>query len=844
MTVSEKTSSHVWVIISLAALLPSSARAVDFNHDVVPILKKHCAECHSGGEAQGGFSINNRDLFLESDAATLGNGRESYFIELIESDDPDWQMPPSDHDRVAPEEIETLVRWVDQQMPWQAGFQFGGPSYVPPLLPRRVEFPAGPGMPLDRLIGAYLEQNELSPLRPADDRTFVRRVSLDLVGLIPDPKTVEQFVRDDSPDKRARLVDSLLGRDVDYADHWMSFWNDLLRNDYSGTGFITGGRSQISRWLYASLLSNAPMDEMTRELVAPRGSESSGFIDGIEWRGTVSAAQSVEVQFAQSVAQSLLGINLKCASCHDSFIDRWKLQEAYSLAAIYSETPLEVYRCDKPVGKTASAAWLFPELGQVDAEASKSERLNQLADLITHRDNGRYARTIVNRLWGQLMGRGLVHPMDAMHLPPWDEDVLEYLAGELVAQDYDLKAILRLIATSDAYAAASEMVTGDPGLEKDYRFRGPRAKRMTAEQFVDSVWRLSGASPSEPDAPVLRYDPQDGVREPMALSAQEMWASQRTPGSQDDSAGEDKAAALANQPNPDAVPAGQSVTFVKRFSITKPIRRAFVVATADNEFEMYVNRRRVASSIDWTQPQFAFVQANLKSDNRTDNNEWVIVARNAGTGVSRGSSVSNSGTASPAVVIAEMQIEFEDGETMTVTSGTDWETSWKRPKAGRDHRIGNLLGPWKASATYSARSYYDGVRRKMSKQLAATGRTIDRPVRASLMKNSPLMKSLGRPNRDQIVTSRPSELTTLEAIDLSNGAELAGYLAQGAQRWAKRDLPIETFVASLYQETLGRPPTESERRGIDQWLGDSLTPTKIEDVLWAVVMLPEYWMVR
>ena len=128
--------------------------------------------------------------------------------------------------------------------------------------------------------------------------------------------------------------------------------------------------------------------------------------------------QSLPVHFAQSVSQSFLGINLKCASCHDSLIDQWTLADSYNLAAIYSEEPLELTRCDKPTGVMAKAAWLFPEIGQVDPPASKTERLGQLAALFTHPQNGRVARTIVNRLWARVIGRGIVHPLDAMGAEP------------------------------------------------------------------------------------------------------------------------------------------------------------------------------------------------------------------------------------------------------------------------------------------------------------------------------------------------------------------------------------------------------------------------------------------
>src|SRR4029078_7722792 len=146
--------------------------------------------------------------------------------------------------------------------------------------------------------------------------------------------------------------------------------------------------------------------KLVRELIAPTA-ESEGFILGIRWRGTVRASQSQEGQFAQNISHALLGINMKCASCHDSFIDHWKLSEAYGLAAIYSKEPLLMHRCDKPTGATAKAGWIFPELGQIDADAPQPERLKQLAALMTHPQNGRFTRTIFNRLWHLLSGTAL-----------------------------------------------------------------------------------------------------------------------------------------------------------------------------------------------------------------------------------------------------------------------------------------------------------------------------------------------------------------------------------------------------------------------------------------------------
>ena len=419
------------------------AAAPDFVHEVAPILSKKCIECHTEAKKKGGFSMNTEEAFRQGSengpVVDVKDPAKSLILELISTDDEDLRMPPKGKP-LDDKQVEIITAWVTAGAKWEPDFSFKKPAYEPPLRPRNPTLPAaiaGRNNPIDRIIDHYLVTNKL-PTRPRlDDSTFLRRVHLDLVGLLPDVETVRTFAADQSPDKRARLVDHLLADKTAFTEHWLTFWNDLLRNDYAGTGYIDGGRKQISGWLYQAISNNMPYDEFVRQLVAPTP-ENEGFADGIKWRGTVSAAQIPPMQYAQSVGQTFLGINLKCASCHDSFVDRWKLSEAYGLAAIYADEPLPMFRCDKPTGKTAVAGWLFPELGTVDPSLPKAGRLKQLAALITHPQNGRTPRAITNRIWQRLMGRGIVHPVDAMQSPPWNEDLLDYLAVDLVSNQYDL----------------------------------------------------------------------------------------------------------------------------------------------------------------------------------------------------------------------------------------------------------------------------------------------------------------------------------------------------------------------------------------------------------------------
>ncbi len=179
-----------------------------------------------------------------------------------------------------------------------------------------------------------------------------------------------------------------------------------------------------------------PYDEFVRELIDPKP-ESAGFIRGIVWRGVVNASQMPAMQAAQNVSQVFMGINLKCASCHDSFINDWTLNDSYGLAGIFSDTPLEVHRCDKPTGKFAPLKFLYPELGAIDPKAPREKRLEQLAN--ADHQPGRWPTrrgTIVNRLWAQMLGRGLVEPVDDMDQPAWNADLLDWLASDLADHQF------------------------------------------------------------------------------------------------------------------------------------------------------------------------------------------------------------------------------------------------------------------------------------------------------------------------------------------------------------------------------------------------------------------------
>ena len=523
--------------VPAVATVPAAAE-VSFAKDIRPLLETSCVQCHGKGKTKGGLSVETREALLKGGdsgpAAVPGKGGESLLVKLVVSVDPDEVMPKKGS-KWTPAQVAMLRAWVDQGMPWDAGVTFAKPPAAN-LKPMPATLPSGTEEhPLDRLLTNYLRTTtaaansgdsraflvnaSLSPAAVAvvDDRLFARRAWLDGVGLLPPPAELEAFVADPSPDKRSKLVAKLLSDPYAYADHWLTFWNDLLRNDYKGTGFIDGGRQQVTGWLYAALLADKPYDQFVRELVAP-AADGEGFVKGIVWRGTVPAAMSVPMQAAQNVSQVFLGVNLKCAGCHDSFVSDWTLSDAYGAAAVFSDKPLELVHCDKPTGKTADARFLYPEIGGIDPKLGRDERLKRFGELLTSQTNGRLSRTIVNRLWSRLLGRGLVEPLDDMDKVAWSPAILDWLAEDLAAHKYDLKRTIGLILTSRAYQLP--VVEPPPeGSKAAYTFRGPHARRLTAEQFADAVSTLTGDWAAFPSSVEVDYSARGTVGGPQKLPA-------------------------------------------------------------------------------------------------------------------------------------------------------------------------------------------------------------------------------------------------------------------------------------------------------------------------------------
>lgn len=830
----------LFVVVLMAASQSFAQPAnIDFAHDIQPIFSKRCAKCHSGTQRKGGLSINTRQSLL----AGGENGRvvqpgksgdSSLIARLIATDDSE-RMPP-EGEPLTKQQIDTLRRWIDSGLPWEDGFAFGKTFTRAPLAPRRPEVPAGDAEkagpnPIDRFLHSRLSTLD-SQL--TNDRLFARRASLDLIGLLPTPTGLDEFVSDTSPNKRDKLIDRLLTDRRNYADHWLTFWNDLLRNAYQGTGFIDGGRRQITGWLYESLLTNKPYNQFVRELI--EGSPGAeGFTFGIKWRGTVNESQRREIQAAQSISQVFLGTNLKCASCHDSFVNDWKLTDAYALASVFADSPLELHRCDKPTGKPASVGFLYPELGQIEA-AVRLERQKQLATLLTKPENGRFARVIVNRLWAKLMGRGLIEPLDNLDAEPWHRDLLDWLASDFVEHGHNLQHTLRLIATSRAYQRPSVGLDDDAASDEPFQFRGPLVKRLSAEQFVDAVTSLTNTW-RPISLPLLRVDGRGQGGQLGAIARALIVA--RTPTSERPDVGVRSTNIFVNAkwlwPNADAqqAPANKAVFFRKTLKLERDFPFVFLTIAADNECDFYINGQKVADANNWQQPTQTLVGGPLKvGDN-------VLAAR-----------VLNKGNdPNPAGFIAElfafdarMRLQWtqstDDSWLATESSEKDWEkptfdaSQWPKAVVLGDAS----LSPWNIAEVVA----------KSTTLLTPPMLTAlqDIRLRASLLSQDQLQSALGRPHREQIVSRRESLATMLETLELTNGSAIDEQLQRGADHWLRESgSDPNRLIVSLYSAALGREPTSREQTLAAELLNNPPTKDGVADLLWTLIMSPEFQLV-
>jgi cytochrome c553 len=471
-----------------------------FHGKVLPVLSEQCFRCH-GEKEKGDLRLNTRIAALKAGssgnaAVVPGDPAKSEMMRRIRSKDPEERMPPKG-DGLSAEQIAAIDAWVKSGAPWPAAPVNAEEVAAPPVL---------------------------------DDAAFLRRVSLDTIGVPLTEAETRAFLADSSPQKRVKLVDRLLA-DPRYADHWISYWLDVLAENPNILKPSLNNSGPFRWFLYDALRDNKPMDRLVTELLMLRGSKYEGGSAGFGMAADNDAPLAAK---GQVLAGAFLGVELQCARCHDSPFHSTKQRELYSLAAMLerkevtvpksSTVPLAFFEKKareslikvtlKP-GEKIQPVWPFEKLCGLADDASLDALLHdpkdtreRLAALVTSPKNDRFARVLVNRVWKRLIGAGIVEPAH-----DWEghaashPEMLDWLARDLVANGYDLKRTMRLILTSQLYQREATGKNIAAGPDRRF-FVAPERRRLSGEQVVDSLYAAAGKPMNTEE---LSFDP-DGRR--------------------------------------------------------------------------------------------------------------------------------------------------------------------------------------------------------------------------------------------------------------------------------------------------------------------------------------------
>ncbi|WP_298859885.1 DUF1553 domain-containing protein [uncultured Gimesia sp.] len=366
---------------------------------------------------------------------------------------------------------------------------------------------------IDHFINQRLAKEKVPQSPLLNDLAFLRRLSLDATGIVPSPEWIQTYLADKPKTRRANAITRLLN-DPGWADNWVGYWQDVLAENPNIVNPTLNNTGPFRWWIHESFYDNKPFDRFLTELVMMEGSKYFGGPAGFEMASQNDAPMAAK---AHIVGQAFLGLNMKCARCHDAPFHDFKQRDLFSLAAMLKRSPQGVPKTSSIPGfdpksnsmlvsvtllpgANVTPKWTFEELikpGKFPENYLRSSKdtREQLAAIMTSPRNERFANVIVNRVWNRYLGRGLVEPVDDWDgQEPSHPKLLKYLSQQFVIHGYDLKTLARSIFESDLYQrqATTDVSKIETLVDATYNYASPVLRRMEAEQIVDSLFVICG----------------------------------------------------------------------------------------------------------------------------------------------------------------------------------------------------------------------------------------------------------------------------------------------------------------------------------------------------------------
>jgi len=350
---------------------------------------------------------------------------------------------------------------------------------------------------IDNLVFAKLRQLQIQPSELCSDTDFLRRATLDLTGRLPTPEEAAAFAAEqtDSAQKRAQLVDRLLDSD-DHAVYWSMKWSDLLR--VNSKRLSSTGVHKFRRWLFEVVRDDMPLDQFVHRLLTATGNTQLNPAAAY-WKSSRDEIDAVE-----TTAQLFLGVRIQCAKCHNHPFEKWTQDDYYGMAAAFKRVGRKPTGLpeDEFIFVQSSGEVTQPRTGQtmkvrlllegdVDVAAGDDRRVI-FADWLVKPENPFFARSVANRIWGHVVGRGIVDPVDDFRdsNPPSNPELLNYLAEELTGSGYSSRHLLRTIMASRVYQLSSRR--NQFNNDDEIYFSHATTRMLTAEQLLDAICSVTG----------------------------------------------------------------------------------------------------------------------------------------------------------------------------------------------------------------------------------------------------------------------------------------------------------------------------------------------------------------
>tara|TARA_R110002096_G_scaffold288403_3_gene482145 strand:+ start:2169 stop:4643 length:2475 start_codon:yes stop_codon:yes gene_type:complete len=367
-------------------------------------------------------------------------------------------------------------------------------------IPEKVFADASRANFIDDHVLAQLQRLNLKPSPRAGDSDFLRRAYIDAIGVLPEPEETRRFLADENPDKRAKVIDSLLERE-EFVDYWAYRISDMML--VSGAKLRPDAVKAYYGWVRESIAANKPWDEFARDVITAKGSSI------VEGPTNFYAVHQDPETMAENVSQTFLSLSLNCAKCHDHPLEKWTNDQYYAFANLFSRVRAKGWGGDARNGDGIRTVYveprgdlMQPRTGKPQAPAPldqepipddfKGDRREVLADWLTSSDNELFSRSIVNKVWANYFGVGLVDPVDDLRAsnPASNEPLFAALADHFVENDFDLRELMRVILNSEAYQRSNEVLYEN---EEDDRFFSRQfPRRLIAEVIHDAVAGITG----------------------------------------------------------------------------------------------------------------------------------------------------------------------------------------------------------------------------------------------------------------------------------------------------------------------------------------------------------------